>query len=58
MIIIRQCSACGDERSFEQPPCVEGHGEDCPELACVECGMAIIIGDAPRPAVIVRTKAA
>jgi len=38
------CSTCGDERLFEQPPCSDGHGEDCPERACTECGTAILIG--------------
>jgi hypothetical protein len=37
------CAACGDERAFEQPPCVEGHGDPCPELACVDCGAAILL---------------
>ncbi|TDC44627.1 hypothetical protein E1281_33220 [Actinomadura sp. KC345] len=43
------CSTCGDERVFEQPPCPDGHGEECPERACVECGEAILVG-APPPA--------
>ncbi|MBO2448528.1 hypothetical protein J4573_15605 [Actinomadura barringtoniae] len=38
------CSTCGDERLFEQPPCSDGHGEDCPERACTACGTAILIG--------------
>lgn len=40
---VRHCAACGDERPFEQPPCVDGHGDLCPELACVECGAAILL---------------
>ena len=42
------CPACGDERSFVQPPCVDGHtddGVDCPEWACADCGTAIFMGD-------------
>jgi hypothetical protein len=41
---IRHCSGCGDERVFEQPPCADGHGADCPERACTECGGALLIG--------------
>lgn len=29
---------------FEQPPCPDGHGAECPERACVECGEAVLIG--------------
>jgi hypothetical protein len=41
---IRHCSSCGDQRPFEQPPCADGHGGDCPEWACTECGGALLIG--------------
>ncbi len=43
------CPACGDDRSFVQPPCVDGHTEDggqCPEWACADCGTAVFVGDA------------
>jgi hypothetical protein len=43
------CPACGDERAFVQPPCVDGHTDDggeCPERACADCGTAIFIGEA------------
>ncbi len=43
----RHCPSCHDERAFVQPPCLDGHGGDCPELACVDCGTAILLGDAP-----------
>jgi hypothetical protein len=43
-VSIRHCSACGDERPFEQPPCADGHGADCPEWACADCGSALLIG--------------
>lgn len=36
------CPSCGDEREFEQPPCGEGHGGDCPERSCVSCGHAFV----------------
>ncbi len=41
---VRWCSPCGDEQLFEVPPCEDGHGEDCVDLACVECGHAIVVG--------------
>ncbi|GAA0213078.1 hypothetical protein GCM10009527_006260 [Actinomadura nitritigenes] len=37
------CSTCGDEREFEQPPCPDGHGAECPERVCVECGAAVLV---------------
>ena len=44
MIEIRWCAVCEDERGFELPPCEEGHGADCLDLACVDCGHAIVVG--------------
>ncbi|SNT51902.1 hypothetical protein SAMN05443665_103842 [Actinomadura meyerae] len=41
------CSTCGDERVFEQPPCSDGHGAECPERACTECGTAVLVGLPP-----------
>jgi hypothetical protein len=41
------CPTCGDERLFDQPPCVDGHTDDggeCPEWACADCGTALITG--------------
>jgi hypothetical protein len=58
MTLTRHCSVCDDERSFEQPPCADGHGAECPEFACAECGMAIVVGDDPQLPVIVRSWAA
>ena len=40
----RWCSACAGERAFETPPCQDDHGDDCLDLACVECGHAIVVG--------------
>lgn len=45
--LIHHCSACGTERPFEQPPCLDGHGDDCPEWVCVDCGDALLIGLPP-----------
>jgi hypothetical protein len=43
-LLLRDCSTCGDQRRFEAPDCADGHGPDCPDLACVECGTAIFVG--------------
>ncbi len=53
---LRTCPSCRAERPFEAPPCPDGHGADCAELACVECGTALLVGPpvparrSPRPA--------
>ena len=41
---LRWCSECKDERPFEVPPCEDGHGLDCLDLACVDCGAAVVTG--------------
>lgn len=41
---MRWCGPCQAEQLFELPPCEDGHGFDCPDLACVECGAAIVVG--------------
>ncbi|GAA1572328.1 hypothetical protein GCM10009678_63720 [Actinomadura kijaniata] len=41
------CSACGDERVFERPPCPDGHGADCPEWICTDCGAAVLVDQGP-----------
>jgi len=38
------CPDCAADRSFESPGCQDGHGLDCLELACVECGAAVLLG--------------
>ncbi|NHC13894.1 hypothetical protein [Motilibacter deserti] len=46
------CAECGGPRAFEAPPCGEGH-TDCPDLACTDCGSAVVVGltdPAPDPA--------
>lgn len=41
---VRWCSPCGGETLFEVPPCEDGHGEDCLDLSCVDCGHAVVVG--------------
>ncbi|MEV1333039.1 hypothetical protein AB0J20_26100 [Micromonospora costi] len=37
------CDSCEGVQPFEAPPCVDGHGADCPELICTGCGAAVLI---------------
>ena len=41
---VRWCGDCRDDRVFEVPPCEDGHGDDCLDLACVDCGSAVVVG--------------
>ncbi len=41
---VRWCDVCQDEQVFEVPPCEDGHGPDCPDLACLDCGSAVVVG--------------
>ena len=43
--ISRWCSACATVTLFEVPPCEDGHGLDCLDLACTDCGSAIVLGE-------------
>jgi hypothetical protein len=44
MTHIRFCSICTAARAFDPVPCTEGHGSDCPEVMCVECGYVVVVG--------------
>ncbi len=48
------CPECEDVSVFEQPPCGDGHGGDCPEWFCVTCGCAVIEGEVQVIAMIER----
>lgn len=37
------CDICEGVVLFETPHCGDGHGADCPELACTGCGAAVLI---------------
>ncbi len=41
---LRDCSTCRCQQPFEAPDCADGHDLDCPDLACVECGEAVVFG--------------
>ncbi|WP_036372631.1 hypothetical protein [Micromonospora sp. ATCC 39149] len=44
------CDTCEGVRPFEVPPCADGHGTACPELACTGCGAAMLIATFTFPA--------
>jgi hypothetical protein len=44
VLAVRWCAECAAEQAFEVPPCEDGHGVDCPDLACTGCGAAVVIG--------------
>ena len=48
---LRQCPCCADVRDFEAPPCAEGHGPECAERVCLDCGTALLVDPValPRP---------
>lgn len=50
-IDFRWCSTCSSKQLFEQPPCEDGHGDDCLDLACVTCGTALVLGLISAPGV-------
>lgn len=46
-MLLLPCPECCDERPFDQPLCEDGHGIDCPEWFCVDCGFALLLGTYP-----------
>lgn len=45
-LLMLHCPTCARDCLAETPPCLDGHGELCPDRACVECGTALLL-DAP-----------
>ena len=37
------CPSCARECLAETPPCPGGHGDACPDRACVDCGTALLL---------------
>ncbi len=37
------CPVCGRPGPAETPPCVDGHGEECPDRICARCGTALFV---------------
>jgi hypothetical protein len=44
MVSLRWCTVCAAEAVLEGVPCADGHGGDCPELVCRECGYVLVLG--------------
>jgi hypothetical protein len=42
-LLVLECPECVGAQEFEQPPCGDGH-DPCPELVCVLCGTALVLG--------------
>lgn len=42
-LVVRECAVCCRESLFQAPPCTDEH-DDCPELLCVGCGAALMLG--------------
>jgi hypothetical protein len=42
--LVLWCTTCQDDVAFEQPGCDDGHGRDCTDWACVQCGDALFVG--------------
>jgi hypothetical protein len=40
-VVWYDCPECADQTAFVTPLCDEH--DDCPELACVECGYALVV---------------
>lgn len=55
----RYCADCDALRPFEKPACAEGHGVECPDLACTVCDTARTVAQQPdrRPPAIARVAA-
>lgn len=39
----RFCPRCARVCAVLIPPCADGHGVDCPERCCAECGTAFLL---------------
>jgi hypothetical protein len=42
-VITLYCPTCARDCLAETPPCPDGHGDTCPDRACVECGTALLL---------------
>lgn len=40
------CPECRQPRGFEAPPCADEH-DPCPEVVCLDCGTALLLGAVP-----------
>jgi hypothetical protein len=42
-LLLLYCPTCARESLAETPPCQDGHGGQCPDRACVDCGTALVV---------------
>ena len=56
-LVVLYCPSCEREGVAETPPCPDGHGAQCPDRACVECGTALVLDAALFAAVTPRRAA-
>jgi hypothetical protein len=47
LVLLLPCPECCETLTFEQPPCEDGHGFDCPEWICTGCGYAMLLATYP-----------
>ena len=40
---VQFCPSCRSPQSVEVPPCGDGHGDCCPDRACMACGYALVV---------------
>jgi hypothetical protein len=50
VLVVLDCPECARPEMFEQPPCDDGH-DPCPELICVTCTTAVVLGGPSAPVV-------
>ena len=48
-MVTHWCTVCAAETEYEAVPCQDGHGGDCPDLLCVECGYVIVVAGVVEP---------
>ena len=50
LIAAQDCPLCGHPGALVTPDCAEGHGADCPDRLCLDCGSALFLDPAAGPA--------
>jgi hypothetical protein len=50
LIAAADCPLCGHANALVLPDCTEGHGADCPDRVCLDCGSALFVDPAAGPA--------
>jgi hypothetical protein len=40
---VDDCPICGRPGTLVSPVCTEGHGGECPDRLCVDCGAALFV---------------